>query len=97
MDTCGWQTKEVVSVGPTVLHTCFCSYPLRSNSPDMKTVFHARPDGRFLEIKRSLDKKKTTEQIKAPIVLEPALTIKPMSEPQSNLEEKENPIILTRG
>ena len=56
------------SRGPTVLHTCLCSLfnifiqeVIGSTSPDMTTVFHGKPYGRFIEIKRNHRRKKVIE------------------------------------
>ena len=66
----------------------------RSTRPDMKTAFHARSYGRFIEIKSNLRKKNFIERIKAPIFLEAVVAIEIMEDVQSNLDEKDNPSIL---
>ena len=60
----------------------------------MTTVFYARLYCRFIEIQATSVERNFIEQIKAPIFLEAVLAIEIMKEPQSNLEEKVNPIIL---
>ena len=62
----------------------------------MTSVFYARPHGRVIEIKSKFGRKKLhrTNRIKAPIFLEPVLARGTMWEPQSNLEEKDNPSFL---
>ena len=50
----------------------------RSSSPDMTTIFHARPYGRFIGIESNLRRKKLIERIKAPIFLDAVFAIKIM-------------------
>ena len=57
----------------------------------MTTAFHARPYGRFIEIRRILGERNLIEQVKAPIFLKAVLAIEIIQEPQSNLEEKDSP------
>ena len=45
----------------------------RSTKPVMKTVFHGRSYGRFIQAPSNLRRKKLREQIKAPIFLDAAL------------------------
>ena len=61
----------------------------------MTPIFHARPNGRFMEIKSNLRRKRNfTEQIKTPIFFEAVLAVENMYEPQFNLEDQGNSSIL---
>ena len=46
-----------------------------STSPDMTTVFHTWPYGKFIEIQSNLRRKKVIERIKASIFFEAVLAI----------------------
>ena len=60
----------------------------------MIIVFHARLDGRFIEINHNLKRKKLHRVNKRLIFLVTVLAIETIQVPQSNLEEKDNPTIL---
>ena len=60
----------------------------------MTIVFHARPFGRFIEIKSNLRWKNFIERIKTPIFLGDSFSSGDNVKPQSNLEEKDKPSIL---
>ena len=59
-------------------------------SPDMTAVFHARPYGKFIEIRTTSGERNLIERFKPSIFLEAVLA----TEPQFNLEKTDNPSIL---
>ena len=56
----------------------------------MTAVFHVRSYGRFIETKSNFGRKKLHKMF-----LEAVLAMKTMQEPQSNLQERDSPMILT--
>ena len=63
---------------------------VRSTSPDMTTVFHTWPDGRFMEIQSNLRRNRFHKMNQGSNFLWGSFN----SKPQSNLEKKVNPSIL---
>ena len=92
-------SRKSASFGKTVLHICFCfikhlQVAASSTCPDMETKFHSRPYSRFLEIKNNFVRKIICRKGQGSKFLGHILVMEIMYEPQSNLEEKDSPIIL---